>query len=61
MYELQKTKLKKNTCHFIKIKMIKRNPETPSDGLQMKKVPGTACEDNCREDKKKKKISEQIR
>jgi len=37
----------------MKIKSIKMNPETPSDGLPMKRVSGRACKENCREDKKK--------
>ena len=36
------------------------NPETPSDGLPMKRVPGRAYEENCREDKKRE-MSEQMR
>lgn len=33
------------------------DPETPSDGLQMKRVPGRACEENCRGDQKRNKKS----
>lgn len=33
------------------------NPETPSDGLPMKRVPGRACEENCGEHQKKKSFS----